>query len=292
MAWLRQRERTNSPRAIQRMLDKHEWLEQAGVAGWELAKLHPNRLRYLARLGSTANPQMLRRMPPRRRYPALVAFMRQALVHITDELIDMFDRCLTETQARARRELKEYRRQAERARDDVVGAFTEIADVILNSDAEDIRRAIFRRVPRARLAALQQACVGPARPLDPEGLDFLRSRYNYIRQFSKRLLAQIEVGASDEGAAVRDAVETMDWIADTTSSVPCGGSEARCAGAVPGWPTAASSLPSTPTSSRLGTGGASAGPPSRSWGCPHRPAKRSTVSAIRCRSSKAKRVRR
>lgn len=90
LTWLRERARSNSPRAIQGMLEKHEWLAEAGVAGWDLSPIHPNRLRFLARLGRTADAQMLGRMPERRRYPVLVAFLRQSLVDITDELIDMF----------------------------------------------------------------------------------------------------------------------------------------------------------------------------------------------------------
>jgi hypothetical protein len=33
-------------------------------------------------------------MPERRRYPILVAFLSQTLVDLTDEVIDLFDRCL------------------------------------------------------------------------------------------------------------------------------------------------------------------------------------------------------
>ena len=69
LAWLRERERKNSPAAIRRMLERYEWLRRAGVGQWDVSVVHPNRRRYLARLGATANPQMLRRMPPRRRYP-------------------------------------------------------------------------------------------------------------------------------------------------------------------------------------------------------------------------------
>lgn len=222
LAWLRQRERTNSARAIKVMLDKHAWLEQAGVASWDVRSVHPNRLRYLARLGDTANPQMMRRMPPRRRYPTLVAYLRQALVNITDELIDMFDRCLADLQGRARLEMKARRREADRARDEIVAAFSKMAAVLMDdaiADA-DVRRRIFQLIPRQRMHNLHEACAGPARALDNDGFDFLKSRYAYIRQFSQRLLAQLDVSADEDtsvlGAvkALRDAEDDRGRLAD------------------------------------------------------------------------------
>jgi len=37
-------------------------------------------------------------------------FLKQTLVDITDEIIEMFDRCFMETYARARRNLDEFRK--------------------------------------------------------------------------------------------------------------------------------------------------------------------------------------
>ena len=44
LAWLRERFRSNSPRAIQGMLDKHQWLVDAGVTGWMNPPTRPQAL--------------------------------------------------------------------------------------------------------------------------------------------------------------------------------------------------------------------------------------------------------
>ena len=34
-------------------------------------------------------------MPPQRRYPVLIAFLQQALLHHTDVAVELFDQCLS-----------------------------------------------------------------------------------------------------------------------------------------------------------------------------------------------------
>jgi hypothetical protein len=46
--------------------------------------LHPNRLKFLARLGKRSTNQALLRAPAERRYPIVVAFLRQGLEKTTD----------------------------------------------------------------------------------------------------------------------------------------------------------------------------------------------------------------
>ena len=109
LAWLRRPAVSNSPKAILRNIEKLEFLKRAGVAGWTLDGLSPNRLKRLAQIARRATGQALQRMPEERRYPLLVAFLHQSLVDIADETIDQFDRCLAEAYARAGHDLEEFR---------------------------------------------------------------------------------------------------------------------------------------------------------------------------------------
>jgi hypothetical protein len=77
---------------------------------WELTAVTPNRRKLLARIGRRATNQALQRTPPERRYPTLLAFLEQAVEEVTDEVVDLFDRAVTNSYARARRELDEFRR--------------------------------------------------------------------------------------------------------------------------------------------------------------------------------------
>ena len=106
LTWLRRPAVSNSPRAILHNIEKLEFLKGAGVARWALDGLSSNRLKHLAQIVRRATGQSLQRMPEERRYPLLVAFLRQSLVDIADETIDQFDRCLAEAYARAGHDLE------------------------------------------------------------------------------------------------------------------------------------------------------------------------------------------
>jgi hypothetical protein len=96
LTWLRRSAISNTPKAILRNIEKLEFLKGAGVVRWTLDGLSPNRLNRLAQIARRATGQALQRMPEDRRYPLLVAFLRQSLVDVADETIDQFDRCLAE----------------------------------------------------------------------------------------------------------------------------------------------------------------------------------------------------
>ena len=52
---------------------------------------------FLAQLGRRATSQALQRLAPERRYPILAAFLRQLVEEITDEVVDLYDRCLSQS---------------------------------------------------------------------------------------------------------------------------------------------------------------------------------------------------
>jgi hypothetical protein len=67
------------------------------VAEWDVSTINPNRLKFLAQIGRKATSQALQRLAPARRYPIVAAFLRHSMEEITDELVDIFDRCLAQS---------------------------------------------------------------------------------------------------------------------------------------------------------------------------------------------------
>src|SRR5207244_10142026 len=63
-----------------------------GVEGWDVSALTPNRRKFLSQMGKKSTNQALQRTPPERRYPILVAFLRQVAEELMDEVMDLFDR--------------------------------------------------------------------------------------------------------------------------------------------------------------------------------------------------------
>ena len=110
LAWLRRPPVSNSPKAILANLEKLTFLRAIAVEAWSLAALNPNRLTFLAQLARKSSAQALQRAPAVRRYPLLVAFLVHALATVTDEVLEMFDRCLAKAYARAGKDLEDFRK--------------------------------------------------------------------------------------------------------------------------------------------------------------------------------------
>lgn len=84
-----------------------------------------------------------------------------ASVNVTDEVLDMFDRCLAEVVSKARRKALETRHADGAARDDIVEAFQLVARVMLAKDVPDeaVRHHAFAHVTRHRLGQLLDLAI-------------------------------------------------------------------------------------------------------------------------------------
>ena len=76
LAWLGERAAANSSKAILAELKKLDFLRELGVAEWQ-------------------------RLAHARRYPIVAAFLRHSMEEITDELVELYDRCLAQSYSRA-----------------------------------------------------------------------------------------------------------------------------------------------------------------------------------------------
>lgn len=208
LAWLRRGATSATPAAILETIDKLTFVRRQGVADWDLAALNPNRRKFLAQLGRRATNQALQRTAPRRRYPILVAFLRQTLEEVTDELVDLFDRCLAEAYARARRDLEEFRLASARSVNEKLHLLRLLTGVVLDPLVPDdrVRAGIFAQTSPANLQAAADDVDRLARPLDDHYFDFLAARYAYLRQFAPALLAALTVRSS---LAVHPLIEAI-----------------------------------------------------------------------------------
>lgn len=211
LAWLRQEATTNSANAILDALKKLSWMREWGVDVWSPPDLNPNRMKFLSRLGRRASNQALQRTPEQRRYPILVAFLRQSFIDITDEAIDMVDRCLAGAYTRAGRDLEEFRRSVARATNEKLMLFREIGAVVLDPQVSDkeLRAVIYRCVGQDRLQAAVAQCDEIIRPQDDSYFDFLKTRYSYIRRFAPAFL---EAFHFQSNAGDDSLIEALDLI--------------------------------------------------------------------------------
>jgi hypothetical protein len=188
--WLRHLPVQASPRVFDEEIDKLTFLRDLGADKWDLSVLPAKRVAVLARWAQTASNQALAQSSEERRYPALLAFGTERLVGVIDGLVDLFDKLLADTNAKARRRLGEYRQSVAVAANDKVLLLAEIARVLLDPDLDDQSRlgALFEAVPKDRLAAALADCDRIARPADDSHVDLLGDHYSRLRQSVPRWL--------------------------------------------------------------------------------------------------------
>jgi TnpA family transposase len=217
LSWLRREAVSNSPRAILDRLEKLTFLRTAGVEDWVLEPLNPNRLKFLAHVARKSNVQALQRAPAERRYPILVAFLSQALADVTDEVIEMFDRCLAEAYARAGQDLEDFRKAMAHATNEKVYLFREMARAVLDPAIGDpnLRSAIYQRITPTVLRRAAAESDRIVRPLDDNYFDFFETRYGYLRQFTPTFLNTFTFHSNRSPEPLLEAVELLQQLNTT-----------------------------------------------------------------------------
>lgn len=188
--WLRQFPVQASPRVMGDEMDKLVFLRCLGVEDWDLGALPAKRVAMLAGWAQAASNQALAQSSPERRYPALLAFGVERAAGIIDGLVELFDKLLGNTNAKARRRLGEYRQSIAAAANDQVLLLAVIVRVLLDPDLDDEGRLriLFEMVPKDRLAHALAECERIARPVGDSHIDLLGDHYSRLRKCVPRFL--------------------------------------------------------------------------------------------------------
>jgi TnpA family transposase len=210
-SWLRQEAVSPAASQIIAPLRKISFLRDAGVHQWDLSSLNPNRAQWLAQIGWKSTNQYLQRMTPERRYPVLLAFLQQALLHHTDVVVELFDQGLWGCYSEAKHELDEFRTTIARSINDKLKLFRELGHVLLDADIEDpdVRSVSFARVPKEVLRAAIEETQGLIRPRPDDAIDFFGKRYSYLRQFVPSWLQTLTFHAQGPDDTVLRAVQVI-----------------------------------------------------------------------------------
>jgi hypothetical protein len=209
--WLRRDATSHAASQIVETLKKVTFLLESGVDTWELIGLTPNRVKWLAQLGWKAPTYQLQRMEPRRRYPILVAFLAQALLHHTDVAVELYEQCLWEYHGAAHQELAEFRQAIARSTNDKLMVLQALGQVLLDPEIDDaaVRTVSFARVPEAVVRAAVDETSRLIRPRHDDAIDFFGTRYSTIRQFAPAFLQTLVFHAQGPDDTVLRAVEVI-----------------------------------------------------------------------------------
>lgn len=191
--WLLQAATSNSPAAIRATLDKLRYLGELGVANWDVI-LHPNRQKRLAMIARHRSNRHLERLPAQKRYAILLAFLRESLLTLTDDVLSMFDAYWEHSLAKVRREHDNYQKQVATAKDTALQTLGKAVGILLDDEctpADQVRTIVYEHIPRADLLLAWEAVQSLLYPTRHSHLTFLSKRYGLFKQFTPYLLEQI-----------------------------------------------------------------------------------------------------
>lgn len=212
--WLCQAATTASPRDLTQALAKLAFLQQLGVPAWDTSSLHINRQKRLARLVRARRNSYLQRLSPEKRYPALVAFLRESLLSLTDAVVELFDQYWEGATAKARRDLDAYQQRMAAAKDQALLTLGKAARLVVAEDdvpGPALRATIYEALSREALLTALEVSRALLQPSRHSHLAFLAERYGSVKQFSGQLLAQLHFAHAYQGD---DFAQALTLVAD------------------------------------------------------------------------------
>lgn len=194
LSWLQRTPTDNNTKQILETLEKIGFLQQQRVGDWNLNMLNPNRVNYLAKIGARATNQYLKRAPEVRRYPVLIAFLKQSLYNFVDDLIEMFDQRLWELHNEAKRTFEADRLQATKTINEKLTTLHKIGQILLDAEVDDqkVRTTVFEYITTAKLEIALGETKQLIRPENDAYVDYFGKFYPRIRRFSSHFLSTLQ----------------------------------------------------------------------------------------------------
>ena len=105
-------------------------------------------------------------MPEEKRYPILLAFLNQSLIEITDDTIEIFDRCLWDCYNGAKNDLEAFKKEVYKSSNEKLILLKEVGKLVLDPEIKDqeLRETIFAYFPQEKLQAVVDECGKIIRP--------------------------------------------------------------------------------------------------------------------------------
>lgn len=210
-AWLSKGATSNTASAMFFCLDKLAFLRKQNIDQWDMSLLTPNRLKFLAQIAKRSTNQALQRMPPERRYPILLAFLHQSFIEITDETIEIFDRCLWDCYNGAKNDLEAFKKEVYKFSNEKLILLKEVGKLVLDPAIKDpeLREMIFAYLPAEKLQEIIEECTKIIRPTNDKYFDFLSTRYSYLQQFVPKFLESFVFQSNTKEDVLLAAIDTI-----------------------------------------------------------------------------------
>jgi TnpA family transposase len=212
LTWLRCPAQGYRATDILQDLQKLDFICKWPIDEWQLTRLPPARIRHLVQIARRSSNQALELKDEQERYPLLMAFMADSRERLTDEVLDLYDQRLAQTERDARRDLQDHRLKISETLQRVAWHFGKITPVILNEEVEDadVRSEVFKVTSPSQLEAMLTALEKHQHASDV--YDFVENRYSFLRRFFPKLIATLTFRAYQEPDSLLEAIHILHEI--------------------------------------------------------------------------------
>ena len=198
---------TISSPAFNEAVERYKDLLTFDMQKLDFSGIPPVRLKNLARHAGMISMHKIAGMSDDKRIAILVAFAKAFVTIALDEALDVLDLLITSIAGEAKRIGQKKRLRTLKDLDKSALALAEACSLILSDETQDdqLRTAIFARVPMKKLAESIAAVNDLARPSDDKYHDEMVEQYGRVRRFLPNLLNNIAFKAAPAGKITLEA---------------------------------------------------------------------------------------
>ena len=202
---------TISSPAFKEAVKRYKELQAFNMRELDFSRIPPVRLKTLARHAGMISINKIAGMPDDKRIAILVAFAKAFETIALDEALDVLDMLIADIAGDARKIGQKNRLRTLKDLDKSALALAEVCALILSDEPQDdrLRKAIFDRIPRKKLAESIASINNLARPSDGKYHDEMVEQYGRVRRFLPTLFNDIVFKAAPAGKVTLKAFQYL-----------------------------------------------------------------------------------
>lgn len=175
------------------------------------------RFKSIARQAGIISQWQIARMPHEKRLGTLVAFVKAFEISALDDALDVLDLLITDIAGQAKRLGKKNRLRTLKDLDRSALTLAQVCALVLNEEMNDdqLRAAIYARVPKTQLIQSVETVNEIARPPEGHFHEEMVEQYGRVRRFLPTLLNNIRFECAPAGASTMAALGYLTELGPT-----------------------------------------------------------------------------
>ena len=219
-SWLAQPPQKPSAKSLVKLLERVKLLQGINMPPLD-SRLHRDRIIELSRKCSKYKSQSLLNLPESKRLALLVSHVTEVTQDLTDEILDMFDRIMTELMSKGKSSQKKYFQVNAKKFNSHLRILTSATKALLKAKSEglDPYATVFELVDETTLAATVSDAEEIVRPEDLDYTDMIESRYRYLRSALLEMFNTLNFQSSLKTQPAIEALEHVSALAASNKRV-------------------------------------------------------------------------